>query len=919
MDTLNVHIVPSTHWDREWYLTQRRFQFRLVKLMDGIIKLLKRDDYPSFLLDGQCIMLEDYLEIRPEKQQELRELVSEGKLIIGPWYVVPDFFIPSGESIIKNLEIGREISQFFGQTHEIGYTPDSFGLVSQIPQIFEQFGLKGVFFSRGYHSEHKGIQSESIWEGKDGSRIPAIYESYNSAVFLSYPDIWRNIELVQMDKEEMVSQALKLLQQNSETYTTKHRLWIVGIDHMEPRDTLPDMINVLSERIKGVNFVHSTVQNYFARISMEKGNLPYIYGEQRGPCREHFVLGNTLSSRVDIKKMNRECENQLQYWADPLAAYAASAYSQSFETARFSKTAWKLLVQNHAHDSICSCNSDDTNMDVEARLRHVKQMAEDITECHLGEIGSQIKLVTWMECKEAVVMVYNASSIKRNEVVKGCVRVPREMQGDRFIVRDEKGRIVNDAVVKVRATKRIDLETMKMSDEQLLNDTTRYPIGYYEQEDMYTFLDICWMVANVPPQGYKCYTIEAHDVLRTEEYREQESLGSIFSKVQKHFDGMENEFYRLRIHDTGTVDLLLKESKQWYEDILDIESQADDGDTYTFSPLLGDLPLSIKCIQPDIRCVENNDWRVCFELKWIWPLPECIMDRKLRSAVLKPVNLCCSIAISTGSRIVECKCTVDNSVKDHRMRVVFKFPEHFDKVASDTPFDLVQRPVMPDGEFPEISIHTMPFRNVISLYEERRKDRTVLLLSRTSQEFEPSQSVEGSKVAVTLFRAVSAVYRTVLATKDESAFGEGTRWWSKDAQCLKRMEFEFGIGIYPTLLSPGEIINEGICFNLPLKPAAIVPQNGSLPCHASFLDLQPEKLVLSKVAVGRNTERGVMVRFFNPEDYGILASLTAYMPIQEAYEVSLTGERIRKLEVLDKKAMLCPAEAGRIKTIEMVM
>lgn len=125
-----IHLVPSTHWDREWYLPFRRFQVRLVRLMDKVIKLLESGKDPYFVLDGQTVMLEDYLEAKPWMRERVHQLIQSGKLVVGPWYTVPDTFIPSGESLWKNLEIGADITKAYGGAGQVGYSPDSFGITA---------------------------------------------------------------------------------------------------------------------------------------------------------------------------------------------------------------------------------------------------------------------------------------------------------------------------------------------------------------------------------------------------------------------------------------------------------------------------------------------------------------------------------------------------------------------------------------------------------------------------------------------------------------------------------------------------------------------------------------------------------------------------------------------------------------------
>ena len=166
MKANNIIIVPETHWDREWYLPFQEFRARLVIMMDKMLNILKNDpDYKSFTLDGQTIPLEDYLEVRPEKKEEIKKYVKEGRLSIGPMYVLPDEFLVSGESLIRNFMIGYQISRKFGRVMKAGYIPDPFGHIAQLPQIIYGFEIPSVLFMRGFGNEFEEnkLNMEFVW------------------------------------------------------------------------------------------------------------------------------------------------------------------------------------------------------------------------------------------------------------------------------------------------------------------------------------------------------------------------------------------------------------------------------------------------------------------------------------------------------------------------------------------------------------------------------------------------------------------------------------------------------------------------------------------------------------------------------------------------------------------------------------
>ena len=165
---IDVHLISHTHWDREWYLTREQFRLRLIDLVDRVLEMLRADSgYAYFHLDGQTIVLEDYLELHPENADEIRGLIRSGRLLVGPWYVMPDEFLVSGESLVRNLALGHRIARAFGGSMPVGYLPDLFGHVGQMPQILRQFGLDNAILWRGFG----GPPAEYWWESPDGSRV----------------------------------------------------------------------------------------------------------------------------------------------------------------------------------------------------------------------------------------------------------------------------------------------------------------------------------------------------------------------------------------------------------------------------------------------------------------------------------------------------------------------------------------------------------------------------------------------------------------------------------------------------------------------------------------------------------------------------------------------------------------------------
>ena len=186
-----VHIIPHAHWDREWYLPLEIHRARLVRHLDNVLELLEADPSYTYHLDGQMIAVEDYLMFRPEREEQIRRFVREGRLHAGPWYVLQDEYLTSGEANVRNLLYGMSMAERFGEVCRIGYLPDAFGNVGQMPQLFAQAGMMAAAFGRGVTlraedpdpAGHFPRYSEFAWQSHDGSTVPAIFFAgwYNNA------------------------------------------------------------------------------------------------------------------------------------------------------------------------------------------------------------------------------------------------------------------------------------------------------------------------------------------------------------------------------------------------------------------------------------------------------------------------------------------------------------------------------------------------------------------------------------------------------------------------------------------------------------------------------------------------------------------------------------------------------------------
>jgi alpha-mannosidase len=359
-------VVAHTHWDREWYLPFEEFQLRLAAVVDEIIDVLERDpSLVSFTLDGQAIVLEDYLEARPENEERLRALIGTGRIEVGPSYVLPDELLVGAESLVRNLLTGRAVCGRFGaRPSPVGYMPDSFGHPLQLPQILVGFGIENFIFSRGLGDELDEVGVVFDWRAPDGSEVRAIQQlgSYsNFSHVTDAADGQARIEAIAGRFGEVLGRA-----------GVHDLLLCAGEDHVRIRPDLPALCAELAQRLPGTEFRIARYSEYVA--ALEHADAPAWTGELLG-SRLWNILRGVNSARLYVKQANERAERRL-LGVEALGALRTLRTGERFPVSDF-RLAWHQLLRCHPHDSICGCSCDEVHRDMLVRYELLdRQVAE---------------------------------------------------------------------------------------------------------------------------------------------------------------------------------------------------------------------------------------------------------------------------------------------------------------------------------------------------------------------------------------------------------------------------------------------------------------------------------------------------------------------------------------------------------------
>jgi mannosylglycerate hydrolase len=392
MSPRQVAVVPHTHWDREWYEPYQTFRMALVDLLDTLLPLLESDpSYARFMLDGQMAVVDDYLEVRPTDEERLRALAASGRLTMGPWYVLMDEFLVSGETIVRNLQKGMARGAAFGGVMDVGYLPDMFGHIAQMPQLLHLAGIDHAVVWRGVPS---AITSTAFWwEAPDGSTVRAEYLPVGYGNGASLPDDAKALVRRVADHEREIGDFL-----------IGPMLLMNGSDHLRPQPWLGRLLAEANTVQDDYQFSITSLPEYLANAPTD--GLERWRGELRSGARANMLMGVT-SNRVDVKRSAAVAERELERRAEP---YAALFLPPDEWPDRLLELAWTGVIRNSAHDSICACSVDDVVDSVLHRFAESRQIAQGVAQ------RAQTAFARSLSAPGAVVL--NPSARRRGGVVE---------------------------------------------------------------------------------------------------------------------------------------------------------------------------------------------------------------------------------------------------------------------------------------------------------------------------------------------------------------------------------------------------------------------------------------------------------------------------------------------------------------------
>lgn len=869
-----AYIVPHTHWDREWYQPFRVFQARLVDVIDTVLELLEDPAYRRFTLDGQAAVLEDYLELRPEREADLRRFVQAGRLRIGPWYVLADEFLVSPEALVRNLQFGRRVSRRFGEPLPVCYTPDSFGHVSQLPLLAAGFGLPAVVFQRGMGEDGERLGSEFLWRAADGeTELFAVHliGTYSGGTALGHVD-WELTDpydpdlalrhlraaLYGVSGDELAdlprwfAASLERVSGGLTAHANGRALVLLnGSDHLFPQPNLPQVIREADAAFPDVEFVQGDVEEYVAAARASVGPLQVYQGELRGSRYQHILAG-VLSARLYLKRANHAGQTLLERYAEPLTALAWCV--TGCQPRALMREAWRLLLLNHPHDSICGCSLDSVHREMLTRFEGSRQLGDDLCRRALADLGGRrpANIQDVHAAAKDAVTVFNPLPFPQRRVVRHVLELP-EGAGRRLAVSDEAGTPLpfQAEVSAVYAPGRSDLKLDRVALEVL---------------------------ADLPPLGL------ANLALTQAAGSAGERVATDLGAHADH-DGvitLANEHLEVTVTPAGAVTMLHVASGRRHELRLRLEDQADAGDEYDFSPLRGEAPVTFAAPTRRPTLVTAGPVTATVRLDYELEIPGRLADDRLSRVGVARIPATIDLALAAGDPALGVTVRITNAAMDHRLRLRLDSGVDTNSVWADGHFDVVERPARPAAR-PDWFQAPPPTNHQRRFVAVSDGAAGLAVLNRGLPEYEAEPGPNGTELAVTLVRAVGWLSRDDLLSRPQ---GAGPALATPEAQCLGEHLCELALYPFAGDWWQSDLLRVAQAFTAPPLAAA----GGGAAAGHELVSLEgPFDLTAAKVADERET---LIVRVANPAPVPAEGTLRVAWPVASAHVTRLDETRL---------------------------
>jgi len=892
-DRIEVYYVASSHWDREWYQPFQQFRHDLVEVFDQVLSTLEADQrFACFQTDGQTILIEDYLEVRPERRGDIQRLAAAGRLRLGPWYTLPDEFIVGAESLVRNLEEGMRVGRALGNVSRVGFVGDLFGHTSQLPQILLGFGIGTAYVFRGVNEDRQ--RAVFRWQAPDGSEVVA----YRFGPRDGYYDYAARVrEVGRREGPFDMAEAVERLAAYVDQQRCRSELDVVllfdGGDHLSIEPQTPALLAALRERRPDMEVRHTGLDEFSTALLLRRGRVPRVFrGELREPARlldeGGFVIPGVLSSRIRLKLSNRACESALCQWVEPFGVLASQLTALPYPQA-YLRLAWRYLLANHAHDSICGCSPDQVHKDMEYRFDQARLICAKIIDRTLTGLAERV-CVPDLHGEEFAVVLFNPTQANLDGPVDFDLWFDRQTTS--------------------RFTEFFGYES-KIGFRLYETDGREIPYDYREHSPQRR--RAIYRAGRVPVVR-DCSMVSVTAPLRIPALGYTTLLCRPMATVTRHpagrlavnVDRLENEHLAVAVDEHGTLRLSDKRNGQTYERLLIFEDRTDIGDGWYHGVAVNDEVFCSRACAADVALLHGGAYAATLRVtnRLLVPAQFDFEPSMKRSSQRVPLVIDNYITLRAGSDHLEIRTLLDNQVRDHRLRVLFETNVAADTYFADSAFDVVERPIalpIDNDTYKELAVETRPHATWTAVCDGRRGLAIVAPhLPETAVCDCPQRTL-----ALTLLRGFR---RTVFTDGEEGG------------QSLGRHEFHYCLvplaGRLPRvrLAEIAQLVSGGVRFVQVEAGRQLPAGKRTLPVSFGAIKLTAGRLVLT--ACRSHPERGhIELRLFNPHDDAVTETVRLGFPVLRAVLTDLEGHELTPLTVEADCQVVVTAAAKKIVTI----
>lgn len=888
------HVISNTHWDREWRFPFQRNRMMLVQMIDKAIEILENyPEYRAYHLDSQSIVVEDYLEIRPENKERLINLVKQNRLLIGPWYVLPDEFLVGGENLIRNLLLGHKVCSKYGGVSKIGYSPFSWGQISQLPQIYREFGINLIMFYRGVNSLDSP-KAEFIWEGADGTRALSSRFStmprYNFYFYI-YRPVVHNEKIHEIEykwtrggspfhfadgalseedyflinpndtyfKENLKEAVETIINNQADDFTTPHVIWMEGHDSSGPNEKTVRIIRDIKEIFPNIDARHSTLEDYAKLLdkSADKENLVVVKGERRSSqydLRSGNLYGYTTSARMYLKQKNFETEKWLQFYAEPFANLTNILGNNISQ--EYLNIAWNLLIQNSSHDSIGGCSLDEIHEDMMSRYKQSIEISKGVFDQACKFLGTCIDTTIFNsripDNKQIFITAVNPTQFSRSGVVEANIDIPDELDLGSFDLVDLDGNKYDIQVNKIIKTEPVL--------EQLTNRPLYFKMNRYSCNILLT---------NIPSIGYKTFQVLPNK-------KDIRTKPKNIIRTSNGLPILENDNLKININRNGTFNVYDKINNQHFKDLGYFYDEGEAGHAWINKPVKPFINTLKQ--KPKISIIQKGNLASAVGIKYNWKIPKNRLTRKNRSKpnsfVVLPIEVI--ISLTKYSKTVNLKVKLNNTAENHRLRIMFPTNLNAENSYAEGQFDVVKRSTkrIDSKNWIEQPMYDYPLHHFVDLSDN--KNGCAVFVSGL-KEYEVLDD-HAKTLAITLIRAFTYIIQP--SSKEDYSHKKGS-------QCLGSHKYNLAFYPHKSNWIDGEVYKESLLFNNDIRLFQTGKLSGHLSPSTSFINIEPNELILSCFKKCEHNEDAYVLRVYNPTEQELNGEINFLFQIDKADQITI--------------------------------